>query len=228
MAQRHDGAFERHSVPSDDHRAALLTLLGFHALPVWGWGQRVAYERFAMGGPTLDHWVRTTGLWAEQERHLWEWEQMVAAITDRSFDDVVRDAVGDLASEAIAALGQWVDLVFLSICVDGLGEELARTLSASTYGPLQRQARRMVMYKRGQCADGCDSLAEIMRNAQLDGALVRERAGRWLDTAGDYAGRATGLEAESGWVALGLAGALDVEAALDRVGSRLRIHLEAT
>jgi len=226
VAEQQRTAYERDSVPDDEYRAAVLALLGFHAVPVWGWGQRAAYEKFAMEGPSLDHWVRTTGLWAEAERDLWEWEQMVAAITVESFDDVVEHAVGRLARDTVTALEQWLDMVFLPICIDGLGEELVRTMAASTYGPLVRHARRMVMYKRGQCADGCSSLDEIVANTQFDTALLRDRAEFWLGVAGEYARQATVLEAASGWVERAIADPLDVDGALERVGARLHAHLE--
>lgn len=225
LAEHARASYERDSVPSPEYRAALVSLLGLHALPVWGWGQRDAYERFAMEGPSLEHWVRTTNLWAEEERDLWEWEQMVAALTDDGFDAVVASAVGDLAAHTIDALEQWVDLVFLAVCVDGLGEELMRTVTASTYGPLERHARRMVMYKRGQCADGCDSLAELVARAQIDRASLVDRATRWLDVARDFAATGRELGTDSGWVELGIAETLDVEGALARVGSRLSKHL---
>lgn len=227
LAEHARASYERDSMPSAEYRAALVTMLGMQALPVWGWGQRDAYARFTMEGPSLDHWVRTTNLWAEEERDLWEWEQMVASLTDDAFDDVVAAAVGDLATRTIRAIEQWVDTVFLAICVDGLGEELMRTVAASTYGPLERHARRMVMYKRGQCADGCDSLAELVVGLQLDRALLLDRADLWLDVARDYAVAARGLEVDAGWVQLGLADALDAEGALARVEMRLRTHLEA-
>jgi len=219
-------SYERDSLPSDEYRGALLALLGLHALPVWGWGQRDAYARFTMEGPSLDHWVRTTNLWAEEERDLWEWEQMVSSLTDESFDGVVVAAVGDLAARTIGAIEQWVDLVLLAVCVDGFGEELMRTVIASSYGPLERHARRMVMYKRGQCADGCDSLAELVASAQCDRVVLADRAERWLDLARDFAATSGALELEIGWVQRGLAGALDVDGALSRVEARLRSHLE--
>src|SRR5262245_42170130 len=124
--------YERDSLPDDGYRRALVALLGAHALPVWGYGQRAVYERYAMEGPSLDHWVRTTGLWAEEERDLWEWETMVAAVTDEAFDAVVTDAVGELAAETVAAVDGWLDMVLLPACVDGLGEELVRTFTSST------------------------------------------------------------------------------------------------
>ena len=47
-------SFERDSVPSAAHRAALLSLLGAHAVPVWGWGERGAYAELVMDGPSLE------------------------------------------------------------------------------------------------------------------------------------------------------------------------------
>ena len=226
LAEHQRVSYERDSLPSDEYRGALLAVLGLHALPVWGWGQRDAYERFAMEGPSLDHWVRTTNLWAEAERDLWEWEQMVASLTRDTFDDVVEAAVGHLATRTVGTIEQWIDTVLLAVCVDGLGEELMRTVAASNYGPLERHARRMVMYKRGQCADGCDSLVELVTNAQCDRAVLVDRAALWLDVARDFAATGRALEQEVGWVQLGLADALDVDGALTRVGARLHRHLE--
>jgi len=226
LAEHGRVSYERDSLPSDEYRGALLALLGLHALPVWGWGQRDAYGRFAMEGPSLDHWVRTTNLWAEEERDLWEWEQMVSSLTDESFDGVVASAVGDLAARTIGAIEQWVDVVLLAVCVDGFGEELMRTVAASSYAPLERHARRMVMYKRGQCADGCDSLSELVTSAQCDRVVLVDRAALWLDVARDFAATGRALEQEVGWVQLGLADALDVDGALARVGTRLHHHLE--
>ena len=234
LAEHARVSYERDSLPSDEYRGAVLGVLGLHALPVWGWGQRDAYARLAMEGPSLDHWVRTTNLWAEEERDLWEWEQMVASLADAgsvperkdSFDDVVGAAVGDLGARTIGTIEQWVDIVLLAVCVDGLGEELMRTVVASNYGPLERHARRMVMYKRGQCADGCDSLSELVSSAQCDRAVLTDRAALWLDVARDFAASGRALEHEVGWVQLGLAEALDVDGALTRVGARLHRHLE--
>ena len=226
LAEHERVSYERDSLPSDEYRGAVLALLGLHSLPVWGWGQRDAYAQFAMEGPSLNHWVRTTNLWAEEERDLWEWEQMVASITDERFDDVVAAAVGDLGARTIGAIEQWVDTVLLAVCVDGFGEELMRTVAASNYGPLERHARRMVMYKRGQCADGCDSLSELVTSGQCDRAVLADRAARWLDVARDFAVTGRALEQEIGWVPLGLADALDVDGALARVAARLHRHLE--
>jgi hypothetical protein len=226
LAEHERVSYERDSLPSDEYCSAVLAVLGFHALPVWGWGQRDAYASFAMEGPSLDHWVRTTNLWAEEERDLWEWEQMVASLTDDSFDEVVSAAVGDLAARTIGTIEQWVDLVLLAVCIDGIGEELMRTVAASNYGPVERHARRMVMYKRGQCADGCDSLSELVTSAQCDRAVLTDRAALWLDLARDFATSGCALEHEVGWVQLGLAEALDVDGALTRVGARLHRHLE--
>lgn len=221
-------SFERDSVPGTAHRASLLALLGAHAMPVWGWGQRGAYAELVMDGPSLDHWVRTAGLWAEAERRLWEWEQMVAALTDEPADDMVRRAVGDLADRAVGAIEEWIDLVFLPVCLDGLGEQLLRTVASSTYGPLERHARRLVRSKRGQCAEGCSSLDEIVANAQVDRARLDERAERWLALARDFAERTTVLERETAWVDLGIAQALDPDTAMAGVEARLRTHLRGT
>jgi hypothetical protein len=139
---------------------------------------------------------------------------------------VVAAAVGDLASRTIDTIEQWIDVVLLAVCVDGLGEELMRTVAWSNYGPLERHARRMVMYKRGQCADGCDSLTELVTNAQCDRAVLGDRAAVWLDVARDLAASGRALEQEVGWVQLGLADALDIDGALTRVGARLHRHLE--
>lgn len=226
LAEHERVIYERGSLPSDEYRGALLAVLGLHALPVWGWGQRDAYARFAMEGPSLNHWVRTTNLWAEEERDLWEWEQMVSPLTDAGFDDVVTAAVGDLAARTVGAIEQWTDMVLLAVCVDGFGEELMRTVSASSYGPLERHARRMVMYKRGQCADGCDSLRELVVDAQCDRAVLVDRAALWLDVARDFAAVGRALEQEIGWVQLGVAETLDVEGSLARVGARMQAHLE--
>src|SRR5438552_620428 len=215
---------ERDSVPSAPHRAALLSLLGAHAVPVWGWGERGAYAELVMDGPSLDHWVRTAGLWAEAERRSWEWEQMVAALTDESADTIVRRAVGELADRAAGAIEEWIDLVFLPVCLDGLGEELLRTVASSTYGPLERHARRLVRSKRGQCAEGCSSLDEIVASAQLDRARLDDRTERWLELARDFAERTAALEHQTAWIDLGIAQALDPDAAMARVEARLRRH----
>jgi hypothetical protein len=226
VVDRARGTFERDTLPGDDYRAALVALFGAHALPVWGYGQRAVYEAYAMEGPSLDHWVRTTGLWAEAERDLWEWETMVAAVTDEPVDAVVTDVVGDLAAETIAAIDGWLDMVLLPACLDGVGEELVRTCSASTYGPLERHARRMVMYKRGQCAEGCSSLREIVRERQFDRSTVDAAAAKWLGIARRHAERVAEVEPVRGWVPFGIADPLDVDGALDRVEARLRVHLE--
>lgn len=226
VIERAGETFERDSLPGDDYRHALVALLGAHALPVWGYGQRAVYEQYAMEGPSLDHWVRTTGLWAEEERDLWEWETMVAAVTDESFDAVVTGAVGELAAETIGAIDGWLDMVLLAACVDGLGEELVRTLTASTYGPLERHARRLVRDKRGQCAEGCSALHEIVRERQFAHATLDAATDKWLGIARRHATRIAELEPVRGWVGFGIADALDVDGALGRVESRVRRHLE--
>jgi hypothetical protein len=218
-------AYESTTRPHGAYDAALLQLLGAHAVPVWGWSEESAYAELAMAGPGLDHWVRTTNLWAEQERRAWEWAQLVGAVTDADPARVVTAAVGGLAADALAAVEAWIDIVFLAVCIDGLGEELVRTLTASTYAPLARHAKHLVMFKRGQCADGCNSLAEVVRESQIERAVVDERAAAWLDLARRFATRTTALESETGWVELGIAAALDTDGALTRVEHRLRAHL---
>jgi hypothetical protein len=219
-------AVERGTIADDGYRAALVALLGAHAVAVWGYGQRVAYEEFVMTGPSLDHWVRTGNLWAEEERDLWEWEQIVGAVTDRPFDDVVRGSLGDLADRVTAELHEWIDLVLLAVCVDGLGEELVRTMAASSYAPLQRHARVMVTYKRGQCADGVTGLADVVRLAQLDLDHVRARAEVWSALTRQLADAVVAAEAASGWVAHGIATPLDAPAAVYRTLARLTARLE--
>jgi hypothetical protein len=216
-------AYERDTIPDKDgYRPALIELLGVHAMPVWGWCEQMAYEEFAMAGPDLDHWVRTTNLWAEQERRSWEWHQLIGAVTEEQPDAVVGRAAGTVAAAAAAALASWIDMVFLAVCLDGLGEELVRTLEQSTYAPLRRSARTLVMFKRGQCADGCDSLAEVVRDRQFDREIVGARADVWMDIARSFATRTVELEAETCWVDMGIATALDVDDALERVEARMR------
>ena len=217
---------ERSTIADAGYRDALVALLGAHAIPVWGFGQREAYGDHVMTGPSLDHWVRTGNLWAEQERDLWEWEQIVGAVTDRAPADVVRDAVGELPGRVTAALVEWIDLALLAVCLDGLGEELVRTLTGSSYGPLRRHASVMVAYKRGQCADGCTGLSDVVRLRQLDLDHVRARAEVWSGLTRDAAAAVAAAEATAGWVERSLAAPLDVEAAVDRTLTRLTARLE--
>src|SRR5438094_67773 len=112
-------SFERDSVPSAAHRAALLSLLGAHAVPVWGWGERGAYAELVMDGPSLDH---------------------------------------------------------------------------------------------------------IVASAQLDRARLDDRTERWLELARDFAERTAALERQTAWIDLGIAQALDPDAAMARVEARLRRH----
>jgi hypothetical protein len=219
-------AIERGTITDDAYRASLVALLGAHAIPVWGFGQREAYGELVMTGPSLDHWVRTGGLWAEQERDLWEWEQLVAGVTDQGPADIVRAAVGELADRVAGELVEWIDLALLAVCLDGLGEELVRTLVSSSYGPLRRHASVMVTYKRGQCADGCTGLSDVVRLRQLDLHHVRARAEVWTALTRDAAAAVADAERGAGWVERAIAAPLDVEGALHRSLGRLTARLE--
>lgn len=218
--------FERSSVPDSATRASLLGLLGAHAIPVWGWGQRAAYERMVMAGPGLDQWVRTAGLWAEMERMLWEWEQLVAGITPDEPDPLVTAVAGDLSVRTVDAGEQWIDLMLRAASLDALGEHLVRTTVSSSYAPLQRHARTMVAYKRGQAADGCDALRDVIRLQQLDADVVRGRVDVWRGLTRDHASRVAALHAEHDWDGHGLATELDVDAAIAAVDARLDRYLE--
>jgi hypothetical protein len=218
--------FERVTVPDDVTRTALIGLLGAHAIPVWGWGQRGAYERLVMAGPDLDQWVRTAGLWAEMERMVWEWEQLVAGISDVAADQLVHDVVGELAPRTVAAAEHWVDLMLRAACVDALGEHAVRTVAESAYAPLRRHARTMVAFKRGQAADGLDSLRDVVRSSQLDFDAVRERLTVWRTLAREHAAVLSSEHDRLGWDRLGLASALDVDAALAAVDEHLDRYLK--
>lgn len=217
--------FEWADVPDDSTLDALLWLLGAHAVPVWSWGQRQAYEELVMAGPGLDQWVRTAGLWAESERMAWEWEQLVRHLTDREPEEVAA-ALGPLAGETAAASATWLDLMIRAASLDALGEHLVRTVRSSRYLPLQRHAHTMVAYKRGQAADGCDSLHEVVQKRQCDPGLVAERVGAWRALARRHGELVVSAQREHRWPALGLADPFDLDGALAQVDARLDRYLE--
>lgn len=221
-----DHEYERDSIPSEEYRAALVALLGAHAIPVWGWGQRDHYAAKVMDGPSLDQWVLTSNLWAEEERDIWEWEQLVHAVTAESFDSIVGRTNGALATSTPAAIEEWIDLVALCACVDSLGEELVRTFTDSTYGPLKRHARLMVMYKRGQAADGISALRQGIQRDELAPAAVDDVLAKWLAIAREHAALVASSETEADWIELGIATSFDADAAISRVEARFRQHLK--
>jgi hypothetical protein len=139
---------------------------------------------------------------------------------------VVRGSLGELPGRVTGELREWIDLVLLAVCVDGLGEELVRTLAESSYAPLQRHARVMVTYKRGQCADGVTGLGDVVRLRQLDLDHVRARAGVWTALTHELADAVIAAEQEAGWVAHGIARPLDRTGALERTLGRLTARLE--
>lgn len=217
-------AFERTDVPNE-LIPALRSILGAHAMPVWGWGQRPQYERLVMEGPSLDQWVRTAGLWAEMERMCWEWEQLVAGLALGDRDSLVSGVTGDLAERTVAAQQDWVDLMFRAVALGTVGEFAVRALSESSYAPLKRYARTMVAYKRGQTADGGDAIRETVSLRQLDGAGIEERATVWQALAVEHAELINSEETAYSWVNGALAMPFDLLAARNEVEARLDKYL---
>lgn len=218
--------FERSDLTDDTVRDSLVALLGAHAIAVWGYGQRDAYSEWVMAGPGLDHWVRTGNLWAEQERNLWEWEQMVAGLTDTDPDAVVAAALGDVATRFGDELRSWIDLMLCAAYIDGLGEALVRSLDESAYAPLRRHAQVMVMYKRGQYADGVTALGEVATLGQLPVDDVAARRRVWAELAREMADVIATVQNSAGWVAFGLAAPIQADETLDRVDARLDEHFQ--
>src|SRR4051794_6802386 len=213
--------YERGTIPSEEYRTALGSLLGAHAVAVWCWGERDLYASKVMDGPGLDTWVLTGGLWAEAERRAWDWEQLVSAGIGALDGSLVETAVGELATNTMAAVDSWVDLVSLAACVDGVGEEMARTLRNSSYGPLRRHARVMTMYKRGQSADGYVAVRMARREGGLPACDVDAALERWLDVARQHVDAVAASEERAAWVEYGIAAPLDTSAAIGRVQERL-------
>jgi len=221
-----DREYERDSIPSDEYRSALVSLLAVHAVPVWAWGQRDAYASMVMDGPSLDQWVLTSNLWAEAERDLWEWEQLIDAIADEPSDAVVGRVIGSLAQSTPAALESWFDLIGACVTLSGLGEQLVRTFTESSYGPLARHARLMVMYKRGQTADGISAFRQGVQREEFSDADVEATLAKWSDIARTHAEAVAALQGPSRWTELGLATEFDPEAAVREVDSLIRQHLK--
>ena len=218
-----DATFERDSIPSDTYRLELTTMLAVHALPVWGWGQRTVYEDLLMSGPNLTQYVRTANLWAEQERALWQWEQLMQGLNARH-DTIVAEVCGGLPGELVGAVHDWLDLMLLAALIDGIGEHMARTLERSSYGPLRRLAPQVLRNKRGQSSEGWTALREFSGEGPSQAREVRSRGVQWLDRAGALLHAAGQLETKSAWMPHSIASPLGVTGVIDRAVTRLE-HL---
>ena len=169
LAEHERVSYERELVPSDAYRDAVLAVLGLHALPVWGWGQRDAYAR----GSRWKGRVSTTGFarpTSGRRRSAtsgsgsrWSHRSPTRSVERKAGSMTSSPPQSETLPHARSVRSSSGSTWCCSpVCVDGIGEEMVRTVAASNYGPLERHARRMVMYKRGQCADGCDSLSELV------------------------------------------------------------------
>jgi hypothetical protein len=177
------GEFERDTIPHDAYRDALTSILVSQALPGWNVDQRDAYAEHTMDGPSLDHWVRTTNVWAELERRVWEFDHLAesAGLAD-SHADVARLWSG-VAARVEAVEQDWLGLVFSMCYLDGVGHALVHACRASTYGPLLRTARLATNGKWGVVASGLVGLGEVVRLEQASPAELADQRATWKSLA---------------------------------------------
>lgn len=208
---------ENDSLDDPTYRAALADVLGAHALPVWGWGQRAAFETFVMSGPSLNAHVLTSGMWAEQERNLWQWEQIVTHGLGVAGDDLVANAIGDSARMA-DGIDTWLDLMVFAIAVKTVGTVLAGTLVESSYGPLRRMAGTIRMSAHAQALDAISAL----RDRSFDRHDLERAGARWQAETGALVRHIDALQPQ--WNDLALATPFDtstVIASIDRAFARV-------
>jgi|GEM_PF-7044939 len=217
-------AFEPFTLPDDGYREHLLALLALQAAPVWSVGQQVAYQEHVMAGPTLEHWVRVSGAWAEVERNIWELNGLLDHLGVDSWEGLP-GAAADGAAVAAAA-GSWIDLLLAEQVADGLGAAMARACVDSSYAPLARTARLLAYGKAGSQASGVVGLREILVEGQAPRSEVEDRAAVWLDLVGTWAARYDDAQSADGF-GRGLALRFDATAELAAIKTELDGLLEA-
>jgi hypothetical protein len=185
MTTQAAGTFERETIPDDGYRHALTAILVSQALPAWNIDQRDAYAEHTMDGPSLDHWVRTTNVWAELERRVWEFDHLAESAGLQDSHAVVASSWRTIATLVEAAEQDWLGLVFSMCYLDGVGHALVRACNASTYGPLLRTARLATNGKWGVVASGLVGLGEVVRLDQASTAELAERRATWRALAAE-------------------------------------------
>ncbi|HVX19763.1 MAG TPA: hypothetical protein VHB02_00275 [Acidimicrobiales bacterium] len=217
-------AYEPFTLPDDGYRDRLLALLALQAAPMWSVGQQAAYQEFVMSGPTLEHWVRVSGAWAEVERNIWELNGLLGHLGVGSWEGLV-GAPADAAAVG-ATLGTWVDVLLAEQVADGLGAAMARACVTSSYAPLARTARLLAYGKAGSQASGVVGIKEMLVERQVPRAQVEDRAAVWLDLVGGWATRYGDAQSAEGF-GRGLAQPVDVAAEMAAVKAELNGLLEA-
>jgi hypothetical protein len=219
--------YERETIPDERYRDALVTVLLTQSAPAWNVDQRAAYGEHTMDGPSLDHWVRTTNVWAELERRVWEYDHLA---TSAGIDEPVTAAHAvwaELAPRIEDAEQDWLGLVFSMCYLDGVGHLMMDGCRHSTYGPLMRTARLAANGKWGVVASGLVGLDEIVRLGQVPKDELDARRSTWRAITSDILDVVRSRDATVD-VTLGIATCIDVTAALETVDERVRARLEGS
>jgi hypothetical protein len=219
------GALERETIPDDGYRSALMAVLVSQALPLWNVDQRDAYAEHTMDGPSLDHWVRTTNVWAELERRVWEFDHLAESAGLHDSHAEVATCWRATADRVEAAEQDWLGLVFSMCYLDGVGHALVQACHASTYGPLLRTARLATNGKWGVVASGLVGLGEVVRLDQAPPAELAERRATWRELAAQMLTVAVAAQSAIG-DRHGITDLVDAEATLAAVDARVAAILE--
>jgi hypothetical protein len=224
-----DAGYEYFSLPSEQYRSSLLSLLAAQAGPVWSIGQQEPYAAMVMDGAGLEHWVRMSGVWAEVERSVWELTCLLRHLGVESVEELPRRAARagqlsggrDQGALIADATESWVDLLLCELVIGKLATAMVLACRHSTYAPLTRSSRLLVFSKRGIFASGYLGVQEAASRNQVPRAMLRARAARWLDVGAALAEQLDDDQKTQAWVELGIAAAVDGGAALSEAGATI-------
>lgn len=221
-----DGAvtYEPFTLPDEGYKASLLGLLAVQAAPMWSVGQQAAYQEHVMAGPTLEHWVRISGVWAEVERNIWELNGLLGHLEVAAWEDL--PGAGQMAGTVAEALESWVDLLLVELVVDDLGAAMARASQTSSYAPLARTARLLAFGKSGSQASGVVGLREALTEGQAPRSQVEERSAVWLEVADTMAAHYDAAQQAGDWASRGLMAPIEAAALLTDTKAALTGLLE--
>ncbi|HEX3947383.1 MAG TPA: hypothetical protein VHW47_06735 [Acidimicrobiales bacterium] len=218
-------AYEPFTLPDDGYRESLLGLLSAQAAPMWSVGQQAAYQAHVMAGASLEHWVRTSGVWSEVERNIWELNGLLAHLDVESWEAL--DGARTASQPVEQALEGWVDLLLVELVVDNLGAAMARACERSSYAPLARTARLLAYGKTGSYASGVVGLREILANDQVPRDQLAERAAVWQALGRTLAEHFAEAQQADRWEERGLSTPLDAAAVAAESTAELNRLLEA-